>query len=61
MRHLVKKRNFWIILCIDLLLLCLAYFLSYFIRFEGKIPAEEIAIYQKYSLAHHPVQAFSLF
>jgi FlaA1/EpsC-like NDP-sugar epimerase len=42
MRHLIKKRNFWIILSIDIALLCLAYFLSYFIRFEGKIPHNEI-------------------
>ena len=42
MKHLIKKRNFWIILCIDFFLLCLAYFLSYFIRFEGKIPPEVI-------------------
>jgi len=43
MKHLIKKRNFWIILSIDILLLCLSYFLSYFIRFEGKIPPEEIS------------------
>jgi FlaA1/EpsC-like NDP-sugar epimerase len=43
MKHLFKKRNFWIILCIDFFLLCLAYFLSYFIRFEGKISPEEIS------------------
>jgi FlaA1/EpsC-like NDP-sugar epimerase len=42
MRYLVRKRNFWIILCIDFFLLCLAYFLSYFIRFEGKISPTEI-------------------
>jgi len=43
MKHLIKKRNFWIILSIDITLLCLAYFLSYFIRFEGKIPPEGIS------------------
>ena len=43
MKHLIKKRNFWIIFGFDLLLLCLVYFLSYFIRFEGKIPPEEIS------------------
>jgi FlaA1/EpsC-like NDP-sugar epimerase len=43
MRQLIKKRNFWIILGIDLFLLCLAYFLSYLIRFEGKVPPEEIS------------------
>src|SRR4030042_2907971 len=42
MRNLIKRRNFWIILCIDFFLLCLAYFLSYFIRFEGKISPTEI-------------------
>jgi FlaA1/EpsC-like NDP-sugar epimerase len=42
MRHLIKKRNFWVILGIDFFLLCLAYFLSYFIRFEGKISPTEI-------------------
>jgi len=43
MKHLIKKRNFWIILTVDILLLGLAYFLSCFIRFEGKIPPEEIS------------------
>jgi FlaA1/EpsC-like NDP-sugar epimerase len=43
MRQLITRRNFWVILGIDLFLLCLSYFLSYFIRFEGKIPAEEIS------------------
>jgi len=43
MKRLVKARNFWIIVSVDIFLLCLAYFLSYFIRFEGKIPAGEIA------------------
>lgn len=40
MGHLIKRRNFWVILCVDLFLLSMAYFLSYLIRFEGKIPAE---------------------
>jgi FlaA1/EpsC-like NDP-sugar epimerase len=42
MKHLIKKRNFWVILSIDIFLLCLAYFLAYFIRFEGKIPPNGI-------------------
>jgi len=42
MRHFISRKNFWIILSIDLLLLCLAYFASYFIRFEGRIPQNEI-------------------
>src|SRR4030042_3088065 len=44
MKYLIRKKNFWIILGVDVLLLFLSYFLSYFIRFEGKIPAEEIAV-----------------
>jgi FlaA1/EpsC-like NDP-sugar epimerase len=43
MKHLIKKRNFWIVLSIDILFLCLAYFLSYFIRFEGNMPPIEIS------------------
>src|SRR4030042_6642690 len=42
MRNLIKRRNFLIILGIDFFLLCLAYLLSYFIRFEGKISPTEI-------------------
>jgi len=42
MRHLIKRRNFWVILSIDLFLLCMAYVLSYLVRFEGEIPAEAI-------------------
>ena len=42
MRRLIKNRNFWLILSIDTLLLGAAYFLSYFIRFEGEIPPEAI-------------------
>jgi FlaA1/EpsC-like NDP-sugar epimerase len=41
MRRLIRKRNFWIILSIDILFLYLAYFLSYFVRFEGNIPPVE--------------------
>jgi FlaA1/EpsC-like NDP-sugar epimerase len=43
MRHLIRKRNFWIIFSIDILFLYLAYFLSYFVRFEGNIPPAEIS------------------
>jgi FlaA1/EpsC-like NDP-sugar epimerase len=43
MRHLIRRRNFWLIVSIDVLLLCIAYFLSYFIRFEGRVPSDEIS------------------
>jgi len=42
MRHLIKKRNFWIVFAIDIFLLTSAYFLSYLIRFEGNISPNEI-------------------
>jgi len=35
MKNLIKNKNFWILLSLDVLLLHLAYYLSYFIRFEG--------------------------
>jgi len=42
MRILLRDRNFWIIFIGDALLICLAYLLSYAIRFEGNIPLTEI-------------------
>jgi FlaA1/EpsC-like NDP-sugar epimerase len=39
MKHLLRNRHFWIILTLDLGLLYFAYYLSYYIRFEGEIPA----------------------
>ena len=43
MKKLIRNKNFWTILSIDTVLLFLAYYFSYFIRFEGKIPAFELA------------------
>jgi FlaA1/EpsC-like NDP-sugar epimerase len=42
MRNLIKRRNFWILLSSDVLLVGFAYFLSYWIRFEGDIPPDQI-------------------
>ena len=47
MRHLILKRNFWIVLGVDVFLLILAYSLSYLIRFEGAIPPIEISNLKK--------------
>ena len=47
MRYLIRKKNFWIILSIDILLLCLAYFLSYLIRFEGDLPPEHLLTFKQ--------------
>ncbi len=42
MRHLIKRKNFWAILGTDALLVWGAYFVSYLLRFEGRIPPTEI-------------------
>ncbi len=47
MKYLVKNKNFWMIMILDLLLLSFSYFLSFFIRFEGHIPAAEFATFQR--------------
>ena len=39
----LKRRNFWIMLLGDAILVALAYFLSYYLRFDGDIPARELA------------------
>ncbi len=38
MKYLLKNKNFWKILMLDLLLLFISYYFSYLIRFEGDIP-----------------------
>jgi FlaA1/EpsC-like NDP-sugar epimerase len=44
MKHLVKNRNFWIIIGTDCLLVCAAYVLAYVIRFEADIPPDQMAL-----------------
>jgi FlaA1/EpsC-like NDP-sugar epimerase len=41
MRNIIRSRNFYLILAVDICLLVGAYWLSYFIRFEGQIPAHD--------------------
>ena len=47
MKNIIKHRNFWIILGLDIFFLFLAYFLAYFIRFEGEIPPEYYHTFQR--------------
>jgi len=40
--RVLKNRNFFIMLAVDGLLLCLSLFLAYYMRFDGKIPSTEL-------------------
>jgi FlaA1/EpsC-like NDP-sugar epimerase len=44
MKYLLRNKNFWIIVIIDVGLICASYVLAYLIRFEGNIPPEQIAL-----------------
>lgn len=43
MLYRLKNRNFWIMFLGDIVLVALAYFLAYYLRFDGNIPAREIS------------------
>src|SRR5512137_1489193 len=44
MRHLIRNKNFWTILVIDVALVCVSYLMAYVIRFEGDIPPEQMQL-----------------
>lgn len=44
MRHLLRNKNFWLIVGIDVGLVCASYVLAYLIRFEGSPPQEQLAL-----------------
>jgi FlaA1/EpsC-like NDP-sugar epimerase len=44
MKHLIRSKNFWTILVIDVALVCVSYLLAYVIRFEGDIPPEQMQL-----------------
>ena len=44
MKYLIRNKNFWTILGIDVALVCAAYLLAYLIRFEGDIPPEQMEL-----------------
>jgi FlaA1/EpsC-like NDP-sugar epimerase len=39
---MIRKRNFWVMLFVDATIVCLTYFLSYLLRFDGAIPHTHI-------------------
>ena len=41
MRHLIRTKNFYLMLLLDCIFIIAAYFLAYFLRFEGEIPSQE--------------------
>lgn len=41
MRDLIRRRNFYLILFLDICLVAAAYLLAYLLRFEGRIPSQE--------------------
>jgi FlaA1/EpsC-like NDP-sugar epimerase len=43
--RLVRNRNFWVMLFCDCLLVCGTYFLSFFMRFDGRIPSLHLQIF----------------
>jgi len=43
MYPLIKTRNFWLILAGDILLLFLSHYMAYYLRFDGRIPASQVA------------------
>ncbi|MDY6838811.1 MAG: nucleoside-diphosphate sugar epimerase/dehydratase [Thermodesulfobacteriota bacterium] len=43
MPHILKNRNFWIMLLVDALLLATSYYAAYYLRFDGSIPANFFA------------------
>jgi FlaA1/EpsC-like NDP-sugar epimerase len=44
MKHLLRNKNFWTLLGIDVALVCASYVLAYLIRFEGDIPPEQMEL-----------------
>jgi hypothetical protein len=44
MRHLLRNKNFWLIVGIDVGVVCASYVLAYLIRFEGSPPQEQLAL-----------------
>jgi FlaA1/EpsC-like NDP-sugar epimerase len=47
MKYLLRNKHFWMMLLLDLGLLYIAYYFSYYIRFEGEIPAEHAASFER--------------
>jgi len=58
---LLKTRNFYIVILGDILLLFLAYFFAYYIRFEGDLPFQELDNFFKSVIWIIPIKIVALF
>jgi len=47
MFRILKRPNFWVVLLADAVLVAAAYLLSYYLRFDGDIPARELANWKR--------------
>ncbi|MFH1135793.1 MAG: nucleoside-diphosphate sugar epimerase/dehydratase [Pseudomonadota bacterium] len=41
---MLRRRNFWVLLLSDAVLIVLAHYLSYWARFEGRVPPDQLAV-----------------
>jgi FlaA1/EpsC-like NDP-sugar epimerase len=44
---LIKNRNLWIMLAVDVLLVCGSYYLAFVLRFDGQIPGDQLQIFRQ--------------
>jgi len=62
MFYMIKNRNFWVMLLGDAVLIFLAHYLSYYLRFDGKIPSVHFAgWFNTFTLSFGDVYAFMHF
>ena len=47
MKNLVRSRNFYVMILFDAVLVFAAYYLAYYLRFDGSIPAGYLAVFYK--------------
>jgi len=45
--RLIKNRNLWVMLAVDVLLVCGSYYLAFVLRFDGRLPADQLRIFRQ--------------
>ena len=56
MKTIIRNRHFWLMFAADGVLIGLAYFLAYVLRFEGRIPADHLLIFKQTVFIAIPVK-----